>query len=61
MAKITVRSKSEGQHPSELIVTIDTISGIETLVIDKRSLEDNTIDIGYPVGGGRERLSCRIA
>lgn len=43
--KLQVRKVRDGLHPSEAIVAV----GDERLVVDRRSLVDGRIDIGFPV------------
>jgi len=47
--KVKVTRIGAGVHPSEVIVSVDTISGLERLVVHNRSITDNEIDIGYPI------------
>jgi hypothetical protein len=47
--RVRVKEVGGGQHPSELIVQVDTKEGTAKLVVDKRSIKNNTIEIGYPV------------
>jgi hypothetical protein len=37
-------------HPSEVIVEVRTAEGVERLVIDSISIQNGTIDVGFPVG-----------
>jgi len=39
----------EGLHPSEVVVGVKTKEGTEQLVIDRSVIEDNFMDIGYPI------------
>lgn len=50
MPKPSIDKSSSGQHPSELMVSITTSNGKETLIVDKHSVVDNALEIGYPVG-----------
>jgi hypothetical protein len=51
MARVKVKVLGEGQHPSEVVVAIQTSDGkVEETIVDCRSIEENTIDIGYPIG-----------
>ena len=42
-------------HPSEIVVVLSTSQGEESLVVDRKSLSDNRLEIGQPIGndGGR--------
>ncbi len=51
MDRVRVNRVREGLHPSEVVVSVATADGtIEKLVVDYRSIEDDTIGVGYPVG-----------
>lgn len=47
--KVKVTKVSEGSHPSEVIVSVDTTAGPERLVVHQRSLQNDGLDIGYPI------------
>lgn len=50
MYRIKVSVDSDGLHPSEVCIKIDTVNGPVYASISRKSLaEDNTIDIGYPI------------
>lgn len=49
MYQLRVASVRDGLHPSEVIVTLDTDQGQVNLAIDRASLTDNLIVVGYPV------------
>ena len=52
MLRVKVERVRDGLHPSEVIVAVTTADGSrEELIVDKRSLRNNTLRIGYPVGG----------
>ena len=36
-------------HPSEVIVAVKTLSGTETLVLDRRSIVSGTISVGHSI------------
>lgn len=51
MFRIKVRQLGEGQHPSEVVVAVATADGgEERLIVDRRSLSEDSLAIGYPVG-----------
>jgi hypothetical protein len=62
MLRLKVKRLREGQHPSELVVSLTTADGQqEEMVVDERALQDDTIDIGYPVGSDeRNRLLIEL-
>jgi hypothetical protein len=47
--KVKVKEIGQGLHPSEVVVAIATNDGEQNLVIDRRSLQNNFINIGYPI------------
>jgi hypothetical protein len=52
MLRVKIQRLRQGLHPSEVIVAVSTADGLrEELIVDKRSLRNDTIRIGYPVGG----------
>ena len=50
MMRLKVERAGEGLHPSETVVTVHTRSGEEEVVVDPRSIENNSLNIGWPVG-----------
>ena len=50
MMKVKVAEVGDGLHPSEVVVSIQTIEGQQNIVVDKRSLSaGNTLRVGYPI------------
>lgn len=47
--RVRVEEVGKGMHPSEVLVKIQTVQGPQELVVDKRSLRQNTIEVGYPI------------
>lgn len=48
--RVKVEEVGKGLHPSEVVVQIQTVEGApERLVIDRRSIVDGAIEVGYPV------------
>ena len=51
----------DGQHPSEVVVAVRTADGSsEKLVVDRRSIRNNALEIGYPVGEDQDRLLVEL-
>jgi hypothetical protein len=50
MMRLKVEKVEDGLHPSELVVSVRTKTGTEELTIHPRSLKDNAVVIGWPVG-----------
>ena len=48
--RVKVEEVGKGLHPSEVVVQIETVEGgPERLVVDRRSIVDGGIEVGYPV------------
>jgi hypothetical protein len=48
--RVKVEEVGKGLHPSEVVIQIQTAEGRpERLVVDKRSISNGTIEVGYPV------------
>jgi hypothetical protein len=54
MPRIKIDEVGQGQHPSEVLISISTSTGKTTLIVDRRSIQNSSIDIGYPVGSDGE-------
>jgi hypothetical protein len=61
MSRVKVRRVGEGLHPSEVVVEITTADGArERLVVDKRSLRDDTLGIGYPLSKQKDNVLVEL-
>lgn len=61
MPRIRVENLGEGQHPSERMIAVTTADGVrETVIVDRESIDNDTIDVGYPVGGSDDRLLIEL-
>ena len=47
--RVKIENTSPGLHPSEVVVGLKTADGVERLVVHRRSIEQNSLDIGYPI------------
>lgn len=47
--RLRLSSERQGLHPNERIVILRTLSGSEKLVVHKRSIENNSLNVGYPI------------
>ncbi len=47
--RLKVEEVGEGLHPSEVVVAVKTFDRTENLVVDRRSLNDGAVEIGYPI------------
>lgn len=61
MHRVKVERVREGQHPNEVVVAVTTADGSrEVLIVDKRSLRNGTIRVGYPVAADKTRLLVEL-
>jgi hypothetical protein len=58
--RVRIEDVGAGQHPSERVVKIETIDGPQQLVVDKRSIENQSLDVGYPVGQSNGHLLVEL-
>ncbi len=55
--RVKVEEAGPGLHPDQVLVKIQTIEGPQIVAIDRRSLRDKMIEIGYPISQhGQYRL-----
>lgn len=47
--RVRVQEVGDALHPNERVVEIATASGKERLVVDKRSIESNSVSVGSPI------------
>jgi hypothetical protein len=47
--RVKIRDKQPGLHPSEMVVGLQTKTGLERMVIHRRSIKDDGVDIGFPI------------
>jgi hypothetical protein len=47
--RVKIEEVGTGQHPSEKVVKVETVEGPEQLVVDRRSIHEHSLDVGYPV------------
>ena len=58
---IRVQELGQGQHPSEVVVGFTTADGtMERVIVDRRSLENNALEVGYPVGSDNQNLMVEL-
>lgn len=50
MMRLKVEKIGEGLHPSEKIVSVKTSSGNERVVVSARSIDNDFIPVGWPLG-----------
>lgn len=49
MMKVKVAEVGAGVHPSEVVVAVRTVDGTENVVVSRRSLKADRIEVGYPI------------
>ncbi len=56
MPHVRIEQVGKGQHPSEVAVAVPTADGgTEKLIVDRRCIRDDMLDLGYPVGEDNNR------
>ena len=61
MVRIKVQEVGKGMHPSEVVVKVRTADGEEErIIVDKRSLKDGTLSVGFPVGSAPGRFLVEL-
>ncbi len=61
MLRVKIKTIGEGQHPSEAVVAVTTSDGKrEELIVDKRSIERDTLRVGYPIRDEGKRLLIEL-
>ncbi|MSP66842.1 MAG: hypothetical protein EXQ96_01850 [Alphaproteobacteria bacterium] len=58
---VRIENIGEGQHPSERIVVVVAADGSrEQLIVDLRTLQNDMMEIGYPVGVSGDKLLVEL-
>jgi hypothetical protein len=61
MSRIRVEVLGEGQHPSERMIAVTTAGGQrENVMVDRRSIRNNEIEVGYPVASDGDRYLVEL-
>lgn len=60
MMRLKVEQLGPGLHPSEVVVGVPTKDGIEEIMLDKRSVSNSTIPVGWPVGRQGKHLLVEL-
>ncbi len=58
--RVRIAEVGAGQHFSEQIVAIETVEGSEELVVDRWSIEEQSLDVGFPVGQQNGHLLVQL-
>ncbi|MBI5128078.1 MAG: hypothetical protein HZA66_01430 [Rhodopseudomonas palustris] len=54
MMRLMVEKVGSGLHPSEVVVSVKTVSGSQRLIVSQRSLVENSISVGFPIGESQD-------
>jgi hypothetical protein len=62
MYRVKVRTVGDGQHPSEVLVSVITADGKkEELIVDRRSLEGrDSLRVGYPLRQDNDKFLIEL-
>jgi len=60
MMRLKVKNASEGLHPSETFVEVETRNGAEELAIAADSLRNGSLPVGWPVGKSGDYLLVEL-
>lgn len=58
--RVKIEQVGSGIHPSEVVVAIQTADGPERVVVDRRSIERNSLEVGYPIDKRDQRLLVEL-
>lgn len=58
--RVKVQEIGAALHPSEVVVQVKTTTGVENLVVDKRSLQTNSLSIGSPIARNKDTLLVEL-
>jgi hypothetical protein len=47
--RVKVQKLGDGLHPSEIVIAVATADGRARLVVDRKSLAGDSLEIGYPL------------
>jgi hypothetical protein len=50
MMRLLVKQVGRGLHPSETVVAVQTAEGSQRVVVSRRSIQNDSIPIGWPLG-----------
>jgi hypothetical protein len=60
MMRLLVEKIGTGLHPSEVSVSVKTVDGTQRLVVSNRSIKDNSISVGFPLGERPDALLVEL-
>jgi hypothetical protein len=58
--RVKVEQLGQGLHPNEVVVGVRTNAGVERLVVPRRSVRADTIEIGFPINGEDNRYLVEL-
>ena len=59
MMRLIVQT-GKGLHPSEVLVAVRTTDGTQRLVVSSRSLLNNSIPVGFPLGERHDAILIEL-
>ena len=60
MMKLKVAEIGKALHPDEVVVAIRTLTGTETLVVDRASIGSGFIGVGFPIRATGEKFLVEL-
>lgn len=58
--RVRVEHIGNGLHPNEMVVAIETGDGPRRLVVHRKSVIENSLDIGYPISETEDRYLVEL-
>lgn len=58
--RVKVQTIGEGLHPSEVVVQVQTESGPENLVVNKRAIQKDSVAVGMPLQQNKEMVLVEL-
>jgi hypothetical protein len=60
MMRLKVEESVKSLHPSEATVVVKTIDGAQRLVVSRRSIQNGSIQVGWPLGENDKAVLGRV-
>ncbi|MCK0207669.1 hypothetical protein MWN33_06435 [Starkeya koreensis] len=58
--QLKVHEVGAGLHPSEVIIAVETVEGTRRLIVSRRSIEQEYIDVGLIRSRGQDELLIEL-
>lgn len=55
--RVKVQEIGAALHPSEVVVQVKTVKGVENLTVDKRSISASSLSVGSPIARSEDKHS----